>query len=100
MTLGNMRDLGVKRLIPSCLNYACRHTGLIEVWSYPAETEIPYFKSCVVCAQCGGRGNKIDVRMRRMLRRFRRRRPILSDAVLAIGFAIVVVIVGHWIIGW
>ncbi|MFZ0126194.1 MAG: hypothetical protein WAL48_18655 [Xanthobacteraceae bacterium] len=62
MTLGNMRDLGVKRLIPSCLNYACRHTGLIEVWSYPAETEIPYFKSCVVCAQCGGRGNKIDVR--------------------------------------
>ena len=41
MTLGNMRDLGVKRLIPSCLNYACRHTALIEVWSYPAETEIP-----------------------------------------------------------
>ena len=62
MTLGNMRELCVKRLIASCLNDACRHTALIEVWSYPAETEIPYFKSRVVCAKCGARGNKIDVR--------------------------------------
>jgi hypothetical protein len=62
MTLGNMRELGVKRLIASCLNDACRHTALIEVWSYPAETEIPYFRRHVVCAKCGARGNKIDVR--------------------------------------
>ena len=45
LTLGNMRELGVTRLIASCLNDACRHTALIEVWSYPAETEIPYFKA-------------------------------------------------------
>ena len=62
MTLGNTRDLGVKRLIASCLNDACRHTALIEVWSYPAKTEIRYFKSRVVCAKCGSRRNKIDVR--------------------------------------
>jgi hypothetical protein len=62
MTLGNMRALGVKRLIASCLNDACRHTALIDVFSYPDETEIPYFKSRVVCAKCGSRGNKIDVR--------------------------------------
>ena len=62
MTLGNMRELGVQRLIASCLNDACRHTALIDVWSYPAETEIPYFSSRVVCAKCGSRGNKIDVR--------------------------------------
>ena len=62
MTLGNMRALGVQRLIASCLNPACRHAALIEVWSYPAETEIPYFKSRVVCAKCGGRRDKIDVR--------------------------------------
>jgi hypothetical protein len=37
MTLGNMRDLGVKRLIASCLNDACRHVALIDVSSYPAE---------------------------------------------------------------
>ena len=64
MTLGNMRELGVQNLIASCLNDACRHTALIDVFSYPAETEIPYFKSRVVCAKCGGRGNKIDERRR------------------------------------
>src|SRR5467141_1926630 len=53
MTLGNMRERGVQRLIASCLNDACRHTALIEVGSYPAETEIPYFSSRVVCAKCG-----------------------------------------------
>jgi hypothetical protein len=62
MTLGNMRDLGVQKLIASCLNDACRHVALIDVWNYPAETEIPYFRSRVVCAKCGSRGNKIDVR--------------------------------------
>jgi hypothetical protein len=62
MTLGNTRDLGVQRLIASCLNPACRHTALIEVWSYPADAEIPYFKSRVVSAKCGSRRDKIDVR--------------------------------------
>jgi hypothetical protein len=62
MTLGNMRDFGVRRLVASCLNHACRHTTLIEVWSYPAATEITYFKRRVVCAICGARGNGIDVR--------------------------------------
>jgi hypothetical protein len=62
MTLGNMRELGVERLIAFCLNEACRHTALIDVWSYPAKTEIPYFRSHVVCAKGGSRGNKIDVR--------------------------------------
>jgi hypothetical protein len=62
MTLGNMRDLGVQRLIASCLNPSCRHEALIEVFSYPAETEIPYFSKKVVCAKCGARGRHIDVR--------------------------------------
>ena len=53
MTLGNMRELGVQRLTASCLNDACRHTALIDVSSYPAETEVPYFRSKVVCAKCG-----------------------------------------------
>jgi hypothetical protein len=30
MTLGNMRELGVQRLVASCLNDARRHTALIE----------------------------------------------------------------------
>ena len=62
MTLGNMRELGVQRLVASCLNDACRHTALIDVSAYPADTEVPWFRSRVVCDKCGGRGNKIDVR--------------------------------------
>jgi hypothetical protein len=62
MTLGNMRELGVNNLIATCLSDACRHTAPINVFSYPAETEIPYFKSRVVCATCGSRGRHIDVR--------------------------------------
>ena len=50
MTLGDMRDLGVRRLIASCLNHSCRHTTLVEVWTYPAATEITYFKRRVACA--------------------------------------------------
>ena len=63
MTLGNMRELGVaKNLIASCLNDACRHFGLIDVSKFPHDTEVPSFARKVVCAQCGSRGNKIDVR--------------------------------------
>jgi NAD(P)-dependent dehydrogenase (short-subunit alcohol dehydrogenase family) len=62
MTLGNMRQLGVQNLIASCLNDACRHVALIDVSRYPADTEVPWFSTRVVCAKCGGRGGKIDVR--------------------------------------
>jgi hypothetical protein len=41
MTLKNMRDLNVQNLIAFCLNDACRHQALIDVSSYPAETEVP-----------------------------------------------------------
>jgi hypothetical protein len=59
MTLANMRQLGVNA---SCLNDACRHTALINVSIYPAETEVPAFRSRVKCAKCGSRGRHIDVR--------------------------------------
>src|SRR6476659_8466649 len=62
MDLGNMRRQGVRRLIADCRNDACRHQAVIEVWSYPANTEIAYFKRRVVCAKCGARNNRIDVR--------------------------------------
>jgi hypothetical protein len=53
MTLGNMRELGVQNLVASCLNDACRHEALIDVSSYSADTEVPWFRSRVVCAKCG-----------------------------------------------
>ena len=62
MTLGNMRALGVQRLVASCLNDACRHVAVIDVSKYPDDTDVPWFRTRVVCAKYGGRGNKIDVR--------------------------------------
>jgi hypothetical protein len=41
MTLGNMRELDVQRLIVSCLNDASRYTALIDVSSHPTEIEVP-----------------------------------------------------------
>ena len=54
MTLGNMRGLGVQRLVASCLKDACRHVALIDVSSYPAYTEeIPDFdERRTVSASC------------------------------------------------
>jgi hypothetical protein len=62
MTLGNVRHLGVHRLVATCLNDACRHQGLIDVSKYPDDTDVPSFASKVVCAKCGARGRHIDVR--------------------------------------
>ncbi|MGA8412272.1 MAG: hypothetical protein WB756_10975 [Xanthobacteraceae bacterium] len=62
MTLGNMRELGVQRLVAYCLNDACRHQGLIDVSKFPDDTEVPSFARKVVRAKCGGRGRHIDVR--------------------------------------
>jgi hypothetical protein len=60
MTLGNMRDLGVRNLIASCLSDACRRTALIDVSSYPAGTEVPSLGHRAVCGKCGSK--RVDVR--------------------------------------
>jgi hypothetical protein len=62
MTLGNMRELGVQRLIASCLNDACRRTALIDVSKYADDVEVPSFARKVVCNRCGARGRHVDVR--------------------------------------
>jgi hypothetical protein len=48
MTLGKMRNLGVQNLVASCLNDAYQHVALIDVSSYPADTDVPWFRSSVV----------------------------------------------------
>jgi hypothetical protein len=62
MTLGNMRKLGVQRLVACCLNPHCLHEGLIDVSKIADEIEVPSFAKKVVCAKCGARGRHIDVR--------------------------------------
>jgi transposase len=83
MTLGDMRELGVRNLIAFCLNDACRHQALINVDAYPADTEVPWFARKVVCNKCGARGRHIDVRP--IGKSNRRGRPccaIMTEAVL------------------
>jgi hypothetical protein len=43
MTLGNMRELGVRRLVAYSLNPSCRHGGLIDVSKYSDDTEMLWF---------------------------------------------------------
>ena len=62
MTLGNMRHLGVQRLIAYCLNPSCRHEGLIDISKYPEETEVPSFAEKAECAKCWARGRYIGWR--------------------------------------
>jgi hypothetical protein len=60
MTLADMRKLGVQNLIASCLNEACRHSALIDVSNYPADTDVPSFGRRAVCGKCSGK--RVDVR--------------------------------------
>jgi hypothetical protein len=53
MTLANMRELGVQRLLVSCLNHVCRHDALLDVSSYPGDTEVPSFQRRMKCSKCG-----------------------------------------------
>jgi hypothetical protein len=56
MTRGNMRHLGVERLVAHCLNPSCRHEGLIDVSKYQDDIEVPSFakKSYVPSAAAEG----------------------------------------------
>jgi hypothetical protein len=45
MTLSNMRQLGVQRLVATYLNDVCRRQGFIDASTYQAGTEVPWFWS-------------------------------------------------------
>jgi hypothetical protein len=54
MTLGNMRELGVHRLLVSCLNPECRHEVVFDVSNYPDDMEVPSLARRMICSKCGG----------------------------------------------
>jgi hypothetical protein len=60
MTLGNMRELGVRGLAVYCLNQACRHQTIISADDYADAIEIPSFRRRLKCTKCAGRN--VDVR--------------------------------------
>jgi hypothetical protein len=63
MTLGNMRQQGVRHLIAYCLNDSCRHQAVIDVSSYADDVEVPSFQRRIKCGKCGRKGSRwVDVR--------------------------------------
>jgi hypothetical protein len=60
ITLGSLRQLGVRGLIVACHNPSCRHETAIGVDDYADEVEVPSFAARMVCGKCGG--NRMDVR--------------------------------------
>ena len=62
VTLGNMRQQGVRHLIAFCLNDICGHQAVIDVSNYPNDAEVTSFQRRIKCGKCGRRGRWVDVR--------------------------------------
>jgi hypothetical protein len=80
MTLGQMRELGIRRLWLSCLNRACQHDALLDVSNYPAGVQILALRHQMKCEKCGGRN--VDVRPY-WKERSPRPRLVIADEVIA-----------------
>jgi hypothetical protein len=59
MTLGSLRQLGVRGLLVICLDPQCRHEATMSVDDYADEIEVPSFAARMMCSKCGG---KVEVR--------------------------------------
>jgi hypothetical protein len=60
MTLGNMRQKGVRSLIVTCSNVTCRHEAIVNVDAYSDDLFVPSLGLRMRCERCGQRG--ADVR--------------------------------------
>ena len=62
MTLGDMRHLGVQRLIAYCLNPSCQYEGLVHVSKFADDVEVTSLAQKLVCAKCNACGPLLNVR--------------------------------------
>jgi hypothetical protein len=51
MTLGNMRELGVRSLAVYC--WQCHHQAVMSADRWPDELAVPTFGPRMVCTRCG-----------------------------------------------
>jgi hypothetical protein len=51
MTLGNMRELGVRSLAVYC--WQCHHQTVLSADRWPDEVAVPTFGRRMVCTRCG-----------------------------------------------
>ncbi len=60
ITVGTLRQLGVRGLLLVCVDPKCRHEATMSVDDYADTIELPSFAPRMVCGKCGGR--RIQVR--------------------------------------
>ena len=53
MTLANMRDNHVRRLIVYCLSPYCHHSAVMELDGYDGAVPVKSFQRRMVCTRCG-----------------------------------------------
>jgi hypothetical protein len=56
MTLGNMRENGVRSLAITCGALGCHHCATMDVSGFPADVMVPSFGPRMVCTVCGAIG--------------------------------------------
>ena len=56
MTLGNMRENGVRSLAITCGAVHCHHDAVIDVSAFADDVIVPYFGPRMVCTVCGAIG--------------------------------------------
>jgi hypothetical protein len=105
----------VQNLTASCLNDACRHVALIDVSSYPEDTDPRRVREVRRSGQQDRRSAELEraaterkpdrqaMAMKRIRRILRRRHSVFFDALIAIASAIIIVTVLRMIasaMGW
>ena len=55
MTLGDMRQHGVRQLTAYCNNQKCHHHSIVDVDRHPNDALVTSFGPRMVCTQCGSR---------------------------------------------
>jgi hypothetical protein len=53
MTLANMRENGVRRLVAQCLAPYCHHSATIDADGYDGAIPVKSFEPRMVCTRCG-----------------------------------------------
>ena len=56
MTLGNMRENGVRSLAVTCGALYCHHEAIMDVTAYADDMVVPSFGPRMVCTVCGAIG--------------------------------------------
>src|SRR5262245_58654116 len=56
MTLGNMRENGVRSLSITCSAFRCHHQAILDVNAFADDVTVPSFCPRMVCTACGAIG--------------------------------------------